>query len=464
MKTAQFNHSHQHSFWRSLWLIAPIVLIIATIAILVEKTKLPAKPNIDAYSFQLNLPGTIDQKQAIQREIALYQTQLQQDPNSGMTLASLGNAYWKLGKATGEVSWYLLAEQMAQRSLTALPFENEASQLILAQVAQARHDFKTAQTLVLKILKSKPNSDEARSVLVTCALAAGDLNMAEKEVKRLVDQLPNLSSLTLQALVEEAQGKATTIETFRWAIQTEEVGEIGASALARVLLGRHFYHQGNLDQAEFLYQEALRILPSYPLALIHLAMLQTRREQYSEADRTYDRILSQSQQSTHVYDHTILRGKARLKQLQNQSPDHLLKQAEILLRQDTNASSFGHRRELAQLLLDGRRPAIGHGHQNQDVAEALALMREEIKVRRDSQTYAVLARALMANDRFPEARTAIESALKSGIQHAGIFQQAAKIEQQLGNFDQAKIYKNQAQKVDPSFETIGQMIEMDFRF
>ena len=442
----------------SPWLIAPIVLVIATIAILSEKATLPIKPNLDAYSFELNLPGTTDRKQLIQREIELYQTKLLQDPNSGMNLAALGNAYWQMGKATGEVSWFLLAEETANRSIATLPFENASAKLTLAQVAQARHEFKTAQNIALDIIKTKPRSDEARAILVTCALATGDLSSAETQANIIVNQSPNLSSLTLQALVEEAQGKPSLIETYRLAIQTEEVGEVGPSALVRVLLGRHLYHQGNLDQAEFLYKEALRILPRYPLALINLATIQTRRGQYAEADRTYDQIIAYSQQSTNIYDHTILRGKARLKQLQNQPYDDLLQKAEVLLRQGTNAGhatgAFGHRRELAQLLLDR--------HQNNALAEALALMKEEVKVRQDSQTYAVLARAFMANDRIPEAQKAIQIALSSGIKSAGIFKQASDIEQRLGNTAQSKIYSTNSQNIDPDFERSQQALQINF--
>jgi tetratricopeptide (TPR) repeat protein len=450
MKITQSRHSP--------WLIAPIVLIITTIAILSEKATLPIKPNLDAYSFDLNLPGTTDRKQLIQREIELYQTKLLQDPNSGMNLAALGNAYWQLGKATGEVSWFLLAEQTANRSIATLPFENASARLTLAQVSQARHDFKTAQNIALDIIKTKPKDNEARSILVTCALATGDLLSAETQANIIVNESPDLNSLTLQALVEEAQGKLSSIETFRLAIKSEEVGEVGPSALVRVLLGRHFYHQGNLDQAEFLYQEALRILPRYPLALINLATIQTRRGQYAEADRTYDQIISYSQQSTNIYDHTILRGKARLKQLQNQPYDDLLQKAEALLRKDTNAGhatgAFGHRRELAQLLLDR--------HQNNDLGEALALMKEDVKVRHDSQTYAVLARAFMVNDRIPEAREAIQIALNSGIKSAGIFKQASDIEQRLGNIKQSKIYSANSQNIDPDFEKSLQALQINF--
>jgi tetratricopeptide (TPR) repeat protein len=431
-----------------------LILVGAIGLFFVPKTQPPSRSNSYGYGLPLNLPGTTDRRQLLQKEIELYQTKVQQDPQSGLNLAALASAYWKTGKATGEVSWYLLAEQTAQKSIAALPFNNDSAPLILAQVAQARHDFPTAQKLARNVLKTHPGNDEAKAILTTCALATGDLATADVQVKELVDRMPNLGNLTLQALVEDAQGKASAVDTFRLAIGTEEAGEIGGSALARVLLGRHFYNRGDLDQAAGLYQEALRILPRYPLALMHLAALETRRGNYIAAEGHYNQVIAFSQQSTNIYDHTILRGKARIKQLQGQPHQELLQQAEKLLRQDTNAGhengAFGHRRELAQLLLDR--------NQNQDAAEALNLMQSEVKLRQDAQTWAVFARSLMANNQLSEARKAMQLGLKSGVQNAGMYLQAVAIEQNLGNASQAQAYQAQAQKIDPSFDGTAQLV------
>ena len=92
----------------------------------------------------------------------------------------------------------------------------------------------------------------------------------------------------------------------------------------------------------------------------------------------------------------------------------------------------------------------------------LVLMQEEIKVRQDSQTYSVLARAFVANDRISEAQKAIQKSLNSGIQNAGIFKQASEIEQRLGNTEQSKIYKTNSQNINPDFERSLQISPIDF--
>jgi tetratricopeptide (TPR) repeat protein len=413
----------------------------------------------DAYFYALDLPGTQNRRQFLQAEIDLAKAQVSRDPTSGLALASLASAYWNLGKASGEVSWYLLAEQQAQRSIDLLPFSNPSAKLTLAQIAQARHDFKQARSIAETVLKEKPKSEEAQRILVTGLLATGNLDVGSEHLTALLGQAPNLSNLTLQALMQEAKGDPKAVQTFRYAIEVEEAGEIGASALVRVLLGRHFYQRGDLTQAAGLYQEALRILPNYPPALLYLAMLETRRGNYEAADRAYKQVIAYSQQAVTVYDHVILRGRARVRQAQNLPADDLLQRAEASLRNQINAGhgavntvnsggDFGHRRELAQLLLDR--------NAGTDATEAVQLMQQEVNLRQDAQTLAIFARALSAIDRPSEAQAEIKRAIALGTQNAAIFLQAAEIEQRLGNEVSAKDYTDRARQVDPSFDAAAQ--------
>ncbi|MEB3292177.1 MAG: tetratricopeptide repeat protein [Synechococcales bacterium] len=450
----RYLHFPNRWFFKQRYGLLALFLMAIAFPLIIKFFPSSPSPSHSAYAYtvSLNLPGISDRTGTIQREIDFYQVRLQADPHSGLNLAGLANAYWKMGKATGEVSWYLRAEQFAQRSLASLPFFNSGAELTLAQIAQARHDFKTAMRIAQKVLQQEPNHLEAQSLLITCHLAIGNLTKADRLVTDLVNQMPNLETLTLQGLVQEAQGHPDTVETFRLAIQAEEAGEMGNSAFARVLLGRHFYQRGKLEAAADLYREALRIIPRYPLALLNLATLETRRGNYAEAENLYNQVKAYSQQSTTMYDHTVLRGKARLQQLQGGDFDQLLQQAETLLRQETNAGheagAFGHRRELAQLLLDRDRPT--------DRQEALALMQVERTVRQDVQTLSVLALALARTGKLTEAQTVLRSAIQRGTQDAALFTQAAQLEQQLGNAQQATRYQTLAKQIDPHFDQQAQ--------
>lgn len=79
------------------------------------------------YRFQRSSSGTI--MLALEREIAFYQKRIGQDSEDYINRAFLATAYLKMARASGETSWYLLAEQTAQESLAKFSVENDGSTL-----------------------------------------------------------------------------------------------------------------------------------------------------------------------------------------------------------------------------------------------------------------------------------------------------------------------------------------------
>jgi tetratricopeptide (TPR) repeat protein len=378
---------------------------------------------------------------ALQKEIAFYQERMRLDPQSGLNQASLARTYLKMARATGEASWYLLAEQNAQQSLAKMPFENQGATIVLARVAEARHDFKQA----IQLAESASGNEDTLSILVTSNLALGRVDKAEKAANALVDRIPTLGTLTLRALVRVAQGQdAEALKDLQQAIALEEPGETGSSVWARTLLGRLYYKQGQLTQSEQLYREALQILPEHPPAWLNLAQLEVRRGNYQEAEKIYSQFVITLQKSPHVYDHVVLRGMARVKTLQGDKSKatELQSQAEARLREDL--VGFGHQGELALLLLERGNPG--------DVQEALTLMQKEVGNRRDPETLSILALVLGKAGRWDRAQKVMQEVLRSGIQAAGLFYQAGEIEQALGNQTAANNFFQQARKVDPTFD------------
>ena len=435
---------------KSKWLLLLAVPIATILIVSYFNSQSSRLPTPYRYSVSRSLPGTDNRRATVLKEINFYREKVSQNPESGLNLASLAQAYLQMAKATGESSWYLLAEQAAKRSVSNLPFNNQGAVIVLARVAQARHDFTEAIRLSQEVLKVQPSNQNALAIMATSKLAMGKLQQAKTAADTLVNKNPTQANLTLQALVQTAQGQEAAIDTFKSALSMEEAGETGTSAYTRVLLGQFHYKHGELELAEGLYEEALRIIPRYPLALLHLAELKTRQGDYKTAESLYAQVLPNSQKSSTTYDHAVFRGKARLKQLQGdrQQAVKLLTEAETLLRQENATGhgngSFGHQRELARLLLEKNRP--------QDTAEALSLMQAEIKIRRDAQTLDTLAWALSDSGRFKEAQQIIQEALQIGTKDAAIFYRAATIEKALGNDRQALTYQKLSQQIDPTFD------------
>jgi tetratricopeptide (TPR) repeat protein len=247
-------------------------------------------------------------------------------------------------------------------------------------------------------------------------------------------------------LVNQAQGKdEAAIQDFQQALAAEEPEEAGSSAWARTMLGRFYFKRGNHELAGQLYREALRILPRYPQALVSLAELETRLGRYKSAERYYSQVFI-SPEYPNVFDHVALHGMARVKELQGDQSGakEQRDRAETLLRQHLDLNSFGHRRELARLLLESE--------ESQDTAEALSLMQAEVRLRRDPETLDTLAWALSRSGRWREAKAAMREALRWGIRDAGMFYRAGSIEQKLGNDSQAVAFFQLAQQTDPTFD------------
>ena len=398
------------------------------------------------YHFSESLRNNPNQKEAIEQEIAFYQQRLAVDSRSGLNRAALAGSYFKMARATGEGGWFLLAEQAAQRSIADLPFDNKGALLVLARIAEARHDFATALRFAKQV---GSDNEDAIALSVTSHLAMGKVSEANAAAEALVNRIPNLGSLTLRALVRESQGRdAEVLQDYRQAMAAEEPGEVGGSARARSLLGRFYARRGQFVQAKALFLEALRLVPRYPLALIYLADLETRQGNYREAEGYYRKVSAYSGGVATVFDRIVDRGMARVKELEGDAIEsrRLRDKAEAGLRQEqvSGSTGFGHRRDLATLLLEKGR--------SQDVTEALALMQEEVKIRRDAVTLDTLAWALSAAGEWQKADRVMAEIVRSGIRDAGMFYRAGAIARTLGKDTESRAYFQKSKEIDPNFD------------
>ncbi|MEG4209210.1 hypothetical protein [Microcoleus sp. S13_B4] len=452
MKTKTKHEIKSDIFWWWLLIVVPLVgMGVVNLSpnwrFIADKFSNRSPENLDAnyrYNFSETLRNNPNQKEAIQQEIAFYQQRLAVDSRSGLNRAALAGCYLKMARATGEGGWFLLAEQAAERSIADLPFDNKGALLVLARIAEARHDFATALRLAKQV---GSDNEDAIALSVTSHLAMGKVSEANAAAEVLVNRIPNLGSLTLRALVRESQGRdAEVLQDYQQAMVAEEPGEVAGSARARSLLGRFYARRGQFVQAKALFLEALRLLPRYPLALIYLADLETRQGNYREAEGYYSKVSAYSGGVATVFDRIVDRGMARVKDLQGDAIEsrRLRDKAEAGLRQEQAAGGFGHRRDLASLLLEKGR--------SQDVAEALALMQDEVKIRRDAVTLDTLAWALSASGEWQKADLVMAEIVRSGIRDAGMFYRAGAIARTLGKDTESHAYFQKSKEIDPSFD------------
>lgn len=398
-------------------------------------------PSLYRYPFSRPPQGTITS--LLQDTIAFYQNRITRTPQSGLDRAGLAGAYLNMGRVTGDLRWYLLAEDTARESLANLPVSNAGAMLVLARGAEARHDFEAA----IRLARAAGPTTEALPVVVTSSLARGDVPAAERAVKELMAAGPSLQAHALRALVEIARGRDADAENdFRRALALEEPQEVASSTWVRSLYGRFLYQHGQHERARELFNEALRILPQYPHALTGLAVLELRQGQYAAAIDHLTRVVTVTRTAPNVYDHIVLRGLAQAKDLEGR-PDEAARfwtDAESRLRQDAASGAYGHRRELARLLLTRGDP--------RNLPEVLTLLRQELAVRTDPDTLDTMAWALGHAGRWEDAQQAIRQAMRWGVRDARYFCRAATIAQALGDSQQAEASLRLMRETDPTFD------------
>ena len=138
-----------------------------------------------------------------------------------------------------------------------------------------------------------------------------------------------------------------------------------------------------------------------------------------------------------------LHGLARLQALQGRPADEAWDSAEQELRRTIAGNTFGHRRDLAHLLLERGDPV--------DREEAVALMEAESAQRRDARTLDLLAWALMEAGRWPEAQQVVREALDHGVRNADLAYRAGDIAAARQDPEQAEQFFRLAMAFNPTF-------------
>lgn len=431
---------------RNLPIPSYLVLLLLGVAVVIILLPYFPRPQQTLFPYPYKTVSSDDALRKLEQDIAFYQERSSLSPNDGLELASLASSYLTKARVSGWANWYLLSEQAAKRSLANLPTFNNGALLVLAEIAEARHDFKEAIRLANQVLDYQAGNEGASSILITANLAQGNLSEAQVVIDELMKRIPSAGTLSLRALVEITQGNDEAAQQdFEAAIRLEEPGDAYGSAWLRTQLGRLHARHGRVKEAEALYREALRIASDYALAQLSLADLEVKMGDYKTARNLYQDVLDRAKDSSTVFDHVALQGLWKVSRLQNNEvgASEVWTKAETIIRQDVYSSSFGHPRELARLLLE-------RGDEK-DLPEAFSLLQTELSNRRDPVTLELTAWAFMRMGQHQDAQTMIQEAIAQGFQDAGIYYRAGVIEENLGNADKVQEYFDQALTIDPTF-------------
>jgi len=391
-------------------------------------SELAPDPAVVRYRFSMAAAPDAD----LDGMIAQLDERVQSSLGSPPDMTDLAELYHRRALQDGDLADYQRSEALARRSLEKMPTHNGAG-LVLAKIANAQHRFREAITLATEQLTKKPTAS-AHAILATAYLALGELPAAAAASDAAIKLSPNSSGFLMRALVAQAQGRdREAASDFARAASVEEAGDVQGAARLRTLWGRFLLRRGDLVGAAQLLDEALRIVPEYPLARAQRAELALRTGKTKEARAMFEQAFAASRQVRYLID------LARAQELAGDraAADASRTQVERMVRAELENHGFGHQLDLVEILVDRGTP--------KDLEEAITLARAEVERRPSADTRFQLARALHRAGQRDEALTQVSAALATGARDARLYELAARV----ATAGHAAHYAREAATLDP---------------
>ena len=225
-----------------------------------------------------------DQAQSLERAIELFNRALERDPRYVLAHAGLGQAYWRLYRATRRPEYVPLARQHCERAL-ALDDLLAPAWVTLGMIEAGTGHGEQAVGAFRKALDREPRSAEAYRELGFAFERLGRTAEAEATYRRAIELRPqSWSALNHLGALLYGQGHVEEAEAaFARALEI-------APDNPRVWtnLGAARFGQDRFAEAEPALQRAIDLRPT-PAALSNLATLQFYKGRFAEAAQTLER-------------------------------------------------------------------------------------------------------------------------------------------------------------------------------
>jgi tetratricopeptide (TPR) repeat protein len=222
------------------------------------------------------------------------------DPDDFVAWNKLGARHLDQFKATFDDEWLRRARLCAEKSLTAIPAEQNPGGLVLqAQVQLAFHEFAAARDSALRLKRIVPGKSAPLQILGDALLELGEY----PEARHAYDELwaidgSNVSTEARRARLafihgdrKEAKGRlGKALADAKELADADNAGT--AVAWCEVQLGELAFGEGDWEQADAHYASALRAHPDDYSALEHVAELRGAQGRTEEALALYDSLIA----------------------------------------------------------------------------------------------------------------------------------------------------------------------------
>ncbi len=380
-------------------------------------------PPYDPYKFVLPTDRVIEH----------YEGAARKNPKDFHTLTLLGQLHIRRARETGSFDGYERADAVIRRALE-LDRDYLPAQTCRAAILIAQHRFADGRRLAEE-LHRKHKGGHLLLLVGDASLELGDVDGAESAYRRAEKDDPRLFLDSRRARLAELRGQTKEArERMKQACQGEAFASVTKEGRAwfHFRLGEMAFNAGEADEAARHLNDALALNPRYPLALAWLGKLRAGQGKLDEAIKLYGQAVAQSAEPFMLADLGDLYARAGKDFLARLNHDKLVQAAK---KDDVYA------RELSLFYSDHDR----------NLAEALALAKKDLAVRKDVYAYDALAWALCKNKHYKEAAEAMAEALRLGTKDASLFYHAGMIHRGLGDKAKARDYLKQALELNPHF-------------
>lgn len=373
--------------------------------------------------------------------IAFYKKKIKADAQDFLSAISLGEMYTSRARVTGDVIDYQQAEKVYRRSLQIMPKHNIEAKVGLAASLGSQHRFKEADKIAKEALAESPGTSALLAIAGDVAFDLGDYERAAGTYQFYAKQQPGLASWSRVAKIEMLKGNAEAAGKLWEQCCALPVGsDPEPAAWAWVMRGGQHLGKGEFQEANKCYEQALRILPGFPLALEHVAEIALIEKNHDKAISLYRKAIASSNNPGLL----VFLGDAFEKAGKHDSAAVAWKKGEKAYRALLEKGNIGYLRPLATFYLD----------QELRPAKALELAKEDLNIRQDFGAYLTLGRAYLQLGKKKEALEAIQKAAPVAEYDAQYCYHAGKIQQANGNEAEAQRLFARIMNISPGFDRI----------
>jgi len=282
---------------RTAWTVGLVAVLALAIVIVGAVFGRTPSPSSDAQAAQA--------PDRLQQSIEAAQQRLRRLPGDWQTWAQLSLAYLEESRITADPTWYAKAQDAAGQSLAVKPNGNLAALVAQGALANARHDFATAQRLASTVVTQDPYNADAYSVLVDAETQLGHPAAATDAVQHLLDLRPGLPAYARASYDLEQRGltQAATDLMTRALGSAVDRSDI---AFTRNQLGDLAFNAGDLAAADAQYAAGQKADPTSITLLRGRARVAAARRDLAGALASYATLTTRMPSPSYLLEYADL--------------------------------------------------------------------------------------------------------------------------------------------------------------